>query len=219
VLDGIGSTEVGQTFASNTIDEWRDGTVGRALPPYRVSVRTPAGRPAAPGKVGDLWVAGPTLLLGYVGEPRRADRCDWLRTGDRAVIDIDGFLRLRGRSDDVELVGGISVSPLEIEAVLSRHPAVTEVAVAGVALPNGASRLQAFVVAGPHGAASRDVLAAELVELARAELAPFKVPRSVAFVDALPRTPTGKLRRFVLRSGRWGGPAGQPRAIAPNTAS
>jgi fatty-acyl-CoA synthase/benzoate-CoA ligase/fatty acid CoA ligase FadD22 len=218
VLDGIGSTEVGQTFASNTVDEWRDGTVGRALPPYRVGVRTSSGRPAAPGRVGDLWVAGPTLLLGYLGEARRADRQDWLRTGDRAVIDTDGFLRLRGRADDVELVGGISVSPLEIEAVLSRHPAVTEVAVAGVALPNGASRLQAFVVPAPDTARDGSV-AAELVELARAELAPFKVPRSVAFVDALPRTATGKLRRFVLRSGRWAGVAAQVPTSPPNASS
>jgi fatty acid CoA ligase FadD22 len=104
----------------------------------------------------------------------------------------------------VELVGGICVSPLEVEAVLSRHPAVTEVAVAAVVGADSASRLQAFVVPAP-GAPSGDVVRAELLALARAELAPFKVPRSVAFVDALPRTPTGKLRRFVLRQGGWAG--------------
>ncbi|HJV08985.1 MAG TPA: AMP-binding protein, partial [Acidimicrobiales bacterium] len=176
ILDGIGSTEVGQTFASNTLSECRDGTVGRALPPYRVEVRD-----------GVLWVAGPTLPLDHAGE--------WLCTGDRAVVDGDGFLHLQGRVDDVEQVGGISVSPLEIEAVLCRHPAVTEVAVAGVVDAEGASRLEAFVVAGgPPGD-----LEAELIALARAELAPFKVPRAVHLVDALPRTPTGKLRRFVLR--------------------
>ncbi|MDQ4090339.1 MAG: AMP-binding protein [Actinomycetota bacterium] len=175
ILDGLGSTEVGQTFASNTLAECRDGTVGRALPPYRVRVRD-----------GVLWVAGPTLPLGHAGE--------WLCTGDRAVVDEDGFLHLRGRVDDVEQVGGISVSPLEIEAVLSRHPAVTEVAVAGVVDDQGASRLEAFVVAAPT-----DALESELIALARTELAPFKVPRAVHFVDALPRTATGKLRRFVLR--------------------
>jgi acyl-coenzyme A synthetase/AMP-(fatty) acid ligase len=177
ILDGLGSTEVGQTFASNTLGACKDGTVGRALPPYRVRVRD-----------GVLWVAGPTLPIGHAGE--------WLCTGDRAVVDEDGFVHLRGRVDDVEQVGGISVSPLEIEAVLSRHPAVTEVAVAGVVDVDGASRLEAFVVAAPGTTAG---LEAELVALARAELAPFKVPRAVHFVDALPRTPTGKLRRFVLR--------------------
>lgn len=202
ILDGIGTTEVGQTFASNTLREWRDGTVGRPLPPYRVSVRDDGGRDVPPGQVGALWVAGPTLPLGYDG--------DWLCTGDRALLDGDGFLHLRGRFDDVELVGGISVPPLEIEALLSRHPAVTELAVAGVVGPDGASRLLAFVVAGA-GAPPADVLEAELLDLARAELAPFKVPRSVVLVDSLPRTPTGKLRRFVLRSGRWGQPASGPK--------
>ena len=183
ILDGLGSTEVGQTFASNTLDEWRDGTVGRALPPYRVEVR---------GDEGALWVAGPTLPLGHTGE--------WLCSGDLAVIDDDGFVHLRGRADDVEQVGGISISPQEIEAVLSRHPDVTEVAVAGVVGVDGASRLEAFVVAAPGTQAER--LERELVAMARAELAPFKVPRAVVLVDELPRTPTGKLRRFVLRQAK-----------------
>ena len=216
ILDGIGSTEVGQTFASNTLEVWRDGTVGRALPPYRVRVRDDQGAELGPGQVGGLWVAGPTLLLGYLGQPSPPAGSrdgDWLCTGDRAELDGGGFLHLRGRADDVELVGGISVSPVEIEAVLSRHPAVTEMAVAGVVGPDGASRLEAFVVAGP-GAPPHDVVEAELMALARGELAPYKVPRSVVFVEALPRTPTGKLRRFVLRTGTWGATA-QPPTTAP----
>lgn len=205
ILDGIGSTEVGQTFASNTLACWRDGTVGRALPPYRVRVCDDAGDDLAPGDVGALWVAGPTLLLGYLGDgpaPPEGRRGEWLRTGDRALLDADGFLHLRGRADDIEQVGGISVSPLEVEAVLARHPAVTEVAVASVVDAEGASRLLAFVVPAPGTGPG---LEAELLALAREELAPFKVPRSVVFVPALPRTPTGKLRRFVLRAGRWEG--------------
>jgi fatty-acyl-CoA synthase/fatty acid CoA ligase FadD22 len=219
ILDGIGSTEVGQTFASNTLDHWRDGTVGRALPPYRVSVRDGDRRELGPGRTGDLWVAGPSLLLGYLGHPDAAVPVHdgWLRTGDRAEVDGDGCLVLRGRSDDLEKVGGISVSPLEIEAVLARHPAVLEVAVAGVVGADGASRLEAFVVAAPDAGAGVGSVPAELVALARAELAPFKVPRSVVLVDALPRTATGKLRRFVLRAGAWPPPAGgQPAASAPN---
>lgn len=205
ILDGLGSTEVGQTFASNTLACWRDGTVGRALPPYRVRVCDDAGEDLAPGEVGALWVAGPTLMLGYLGDgpaPPDSRRGEWLRTGDRALLDTDGFLHLRGRADDIEQVGGISVSPLEVEAVLARHPGVTEVAVAAVVDADGASRLVAFVVPSPGSDPGLEV---ELLALARQELAPFKVPRSVVFVPALPRTPTGKLRRFVLRAGRWEG--------------
>ncbi len=216
ILDGLGSTEVGQTFASNTLDGWKDGTVGTALPPYRVTVRDHDLRSLPPGEVGALWVAGPTLPLGYLGRPAAPTEDEWLATGDRAMLDADGFLHLRGRADDVELVGGISVTPLEIEAVLSRHPAVTEVAVAGVVGADGASRLEAFVVAGP-GTESAEALEAELLATARAQLAPFKVPRRVTLVDALPRTPTGKLRRFVLRSGAWPERPGdrQPPAMVP----
>lgn len=208
ILDGIGSTEVGQTFASNTLDCVRVGTVGRALSPYRVVVRDQDGaHDLPPGELGALWVAGPTLLLGYLGDTPAATRDGWLCTGDRGFLDGDGFLHLDGRFDDVEQVGGISVSPLEIEAVLGGHPAVSEVAVAGVVGADGASRLVAFVVAGP-GAPAADVLEGELLALARAELAPFKVPREVDFVETLPRTPTGKLRRFVLRGGQ---PASDPK--------
>jgi fatty-acyl-CoA synthase/benzoate-CoA ligase/fatty acid CoA ligase FadD22 len=211
VLDGLGSTEVGQTFASNTLGEWRDGTVGRALPPYQVEVRDELGTPLGPNEVGELWVAGPTLPIGWLG-PARADARSggWLATGDRAELDGDGFVRLLGRVDDVEQVGGISVSPLEVEAVLSGHPAVSEVAVAGVIGPDGASRLEAFVVPAP-GAGEPAATAAALVALARAEMAPFKVPQAVAFVASLPRTPTGKLRRHVLRAGAWGSQSAENR--------
>lgn len=218
ILDGLGSTEVGQTFASNTLQDWRDGTVGRALPPYRVGVRDDEGDPLPPGETGSLWVSGPTVLLEYLGHPAAtaaAKRGEWLCTGDRAMVDGDGFVHLRGRSDDVELVGGVCVSPLEIEAVLDANPAVTEVAVASVVGADGASRLQAFVVPAP-GAGPAEVVAAELVAQARAALAPFKVPRSVTFVESLPRTPTGKLRRFVLRSGAWPADGPEP-AQAPAT--
>lgn len=207
LLDGLGSTEVGQTFASNTLEASRPGTVGRALPPYRVSVRDDEGGEVPAGTVGDLWVAGPTVMLEYLGRPgdtAAARRGEWLVTGDRAEVSADGFVRLHGRSDDMEMVGGICVSPLEVEAVLARHPAVTEVAVAAVPGDDGASRLTAFVVPAAGAPAS---VASDLVAMARAELAPFKVPRAVRLVDALPRTPTGKLRRFALRAG-WAGAGG-----------
>ncbi len=201
VLDGLGSTEVGQTFASNTVRTGRHGTVGRALPPYELAVRARDGTELPAGKVGPLWVRGPTVLLEYLGRAGAAtDEHGWLRTEDLACIDADGFVHLHGRSDDMEMVGGISVAPGEIEELLGGHDAVAEVAVVAVADDDGASRLQAFVVPATTGAVEPSV-ADELTALARAHLAPFKVPRTVTFVDRLPRTPTGKLRRFLLRSG------------------
>ncbi|HEX2193073.1 MAG TPA: AMP-binding protein [Acidimicrobiales bacterium] len=205
VLDGLGSTEVGQTFVSNTLEHQRDGTVGRPLPPYSVAVRDADEGELPPGAPGTLWVRGPTVLVEYLGRPdatAAVKRGEWLCTGDRAAVEPDGFVRHHGRMDDMEIVGGINVGPLEIEAVLSRHPAVMEVAVVAVRDELGASRLEAFVVP-TAGAAPHADIGEELVSLARAELAPYKVPRLVRFVDALPRTPTGKLRRFVLRSGTW----------------
>ena len=205
VLDGLGSTEVGQTFVSNTLDSQRDGTIGRVLPPYEVAVRDADGNDLPPGQSGTLWVRGPTVLVEYLGRPDATAAVksgEWLCTGDRAVIEPDGFVRHQGRVDDMEIVGGINVGPLEIEALLAGHPAVSEVAVAGVRDALGASRLEAFVVLSP-GAEPSDDLAAQLTALATERLAPHKVPRAVRFVDALPRTPTGKLRRFVLRSGEW----------------
>lgn len=205
LLDGLGSTEVGQTFVSNTVDASRPGTVGRRLPPYEVAVRDDQGE-VPEGAIGPLWVRGPTVLTEYLGRPAETAAAfdgDWLRTGDLASIDADGFVHLAGRADDMEMVGGISVAPREIEDLLSSHPAVAEVAVAGVRDPDGASRLRAFVVPD-HGRAGHEGMAAELVALARDRLASYKVPRSVVVVDALPRTPTGKLRRFMLRSGAFG---------------
>lgn len=208
ILDGLGSTEVGQTFVSNTLSAQRDGTIGRALPPYEVSVRDGGGRELGRGRLGSLWVRGPTVMLGYLGgagagaEPGLVGPDGWLGTGDRASIDADGFVTHHGRADDVEMVGGISVAPGEIEVLLGSHPAVTEVAVAGVRDAAGASRLEAFVVAG-NGDVALATVGDELMALCRAHLAPFKVPRAVRFVDGLPRTATGKLKRFVLREGGW----------------
>ena len=205
VLDGLGSTEVGQTFVSNTLEHQRDGTVGRALPPYQVAVRGDDGSDLEPRETGALWVRGPTVLLEYLNRPdatAAAKRGEWLGTGDRAAIEPDGFVRHHGRLDDIEIVGGINVGPLEIEGVLARHPAVIEVAVVALRDELGASRLEAFVVP-VSGAGPLDEVGAEIQALARAHLAAYKVPRAVRFVDALPRTPTGKLRRFVLRSGAW----------------
>ena len=210
VLDSLGTTEVGQAFVAGTLGSARAGTIGRALPPYEVAVRDDAGNDLPAGVTGTLWVRGPTVLVEYLGQPEAtAASFDgaWLRTGDRASIDEDGFVSHHGRVDDMEMVGGVTVAPQEVEEVLCTHPAVSEVAVAAVLDGYGASRLRAFVVPAP-GVEADEWLRVELDDLARSRLARFKVPRSVAFVDALPRTPTGKLRRFLLRSDPGAGPGG-----------
>lgn len=210
VLDSLGTTEVGQAFVSATLDGAPAGTLGRALPPYEISIRGDDGTERPPGSVGTLWVRGPTVLKAYLGQPQATAAAldgEWLRTGDLASVDASGFVSHHGRADDMEMVGGITVAPQEIEDLISRHPAVSEVAVASVADADGGAQLQAFVVVVP-GCAGDEGLRIELLGLARAQLAHFKVPRSVTFVDGLPRTATGKLRRFVLRSGTtWPAPS------------
>lgn len=127
-------------------------------------------------------------------------RDGWCRTGDRASVDDDGYFHLHGRVDDVEIVGGINVSPLEVEAALLDHPSVLEIAVAAVRDVMCGSRLEAFAVLEPGHDWSAG-LEGEILALARQRLASHKVPRSIVPVGSLPRTATGKLRRHVLRAG------------------
>lgn len=201
LLHGIGTTEVGQAFAHNTPTSWRAGTAGRALPPHEMRVVDEHGDPVEPDVVGRLQVRGPTVTLGIGadGEPKRTD--DWYSTGDLASIDADGFLRVTGRLDDIENVGGIKVHPLEVENLFITHPLVREAAVCAVVHDDGLVQLRGYVVRadGPLG---DDELADELIALARRHLTAYKVPRKVVFVPSLPRTGSGKLRRHVVRG--WG---------------
>ncbi|MGM1062278.1 class I adenylate-forming enzyme family protein [Saccharothrix sp. Mg75] len=201
LLNGIGTTEVGQAFTHNTFAARRVGTVGRALPPFEVRVVDDSGAPVGPDVVGRLQVRGPTVTLGVAedGSPRRTR--DWYATGDTASVDVDGFVRVTGRLDDVENVGGIKLHPLEVEHLLAGHPQVREAAVCAVAADGGPARLRAYVVRA-DGPAGDDELAADLVALARRDLTAYKVPREIRFVPSLPRTGSGKLRRHVVRGWR-----------------
>ncbi|WP_326665248.1 benzoate-CoA ligase family protein [Streptomyces canus] len=204
VLEQIGSTEAGHAFCANSFGHNRPGTVGRPVPGFEVELRDRAGHPVPDGTEGELWVRGPTVTPGYLNRPEESERTlvgGWLATRDRAVREADGTYRHLGRADDMEMVGGITVSPLEVEAVLRAHPAVKEVAVVAVTDGRGVGRLRAFVV--PVAPVPDGSLQEDLLGLARAQLAPFKVPRSVSLVPSLPRTPTGKLRRHLVRRGAW----------------
>ncbi|MFD0687770.1 AMP-binding protein [Actinomadura fibrosa] len=217
VLDGLGSTEVGHTFVSNTVDRRRRGALGVVLPPYEIEIRTGTGR-ARPGEPGALHVRGPSVMAGYLGRPERTREVlgadGWLRTGDLAHVDADGFVHHHGRALDRITVSGEPVLPLEVERVLGQHPGVVEVAVvANGAAPRGGNgpsgaggdaagalpeqTLSAFVVI-EAGVRPTAALERELLALAGARLARHKVPRTVTFMDELPRTSTGKIRRNAL---------------------
>ncbi|WP_367127915.1 class I adenylate-forming enzyme family protein [Saccharothrix sp. HUAS TT1] len=199
LLNGIGSTEAGQAFTHNTPTARRVGTVGRALPPFEVRVVDDGGDPVGPDVVGRLELRGPTVTLGVHedGTAKRTD--DWYASGDLASIDADGFVRVTGRLDDIENVGGIKVHPLEVEHLLTGHPQVREAAVSATTDADGSVHLRAHVVRA-DGPLADDALADALLTLARDHLTPYKVPRKVAFVPALPRTGSGKLRRHVVRT-------------------
>ncbi|MBB5077424.1 AMP-binding protein [Nonomuraea endophytica] len=205
VLDQLGSTEAGHAFCSNTAWSDEPGTIGHPLPGYEVALRDKNGALVTLGQ-GEIWVRGDAVMIEYLGRPEqtaRALRGGWLRTGDLAEYVDGGALKHCGRADDMEMVGGITVSPTEIERVLAEHPAVAEVAVAVVRDERGAGRLRAYVVLGVEHGSGATGLEDELIGLARRRLAPYKVPRSVEVRPALPRTPTGKLRRFAVREGKW----------------
>ncbi len=201
VLNQLGATEIGCAATANTLGHNVAGTIGRVVPGFEIQLRDALGEPVGVETEGDLWVRGAAMMSGYLNRPEATEAVlvdGWLYTRDRAVRHGDGTYTHVARTDDLEMVGGITMSPMEVEDVLRTHHAVREVAVAAVADHSGATKLRAFVVPGTGAAVD---LESELIALARSRLAPFKVPRSVHLVDALPRTSTGKLRRFVLRNG------------------
>ncbi|GAA1286684.1 class I adenylate-forming enzyme family protein [Saccharothrix xinjiangensis] len=203
LLNNIGTTEVGQAFAANTPTARRVGTVGRPLPPCEVRVVDERGDPVGPDVVGGLQVRSPTVTLGVDDDGAPVRTRDWYATGDLGSFDADGFLRVTGRVDDIENVGGIKVHPLEVEHLLVGHRLVREAAVCAVTDHDGATRLRAYAVRadGPVGgdAPADDELADELIASLRRDLTAYKVPREVVFVPSLPRTGSGKLRRHVVR--------------------
>jgi benzoate-CoA ligase family protein len=199
-LDGLGSTEALHHVTSARPDDVVVGSAGRPLDGYRIEVRTRDGDVVREGEQGELWVTGPTLFAGYWRRPdvtRDVRRDGWIRTGD-AVRVREGHLFHEGRLDDLFKLGGMWVSPRGIEDVLREHPLVTDAAVVMVEDSIGVPVLKAFVVPSQGNEAA---LRTELARHCRDRLAMFKRPRYVEVVGELPRTPTGKLRRFVLREG------------------
>ncbi|XVS67874.1 class I adenylate-forming enzyme family protein [Actinosynnema sp. CA-299493] len=201
LLNGIGTTEVGQAFTHNTRSARRFGTAGRPLPPFEVRVVDDRGEPLEPNMIGRLQVRGPTITLGVHDDGTAKRTADWYATGDLASTDPDGYVTVTGRLDDIENVGGIKIHPLEVEELLAGHPLVREAAVCAVTDDDGSSRLHAYVVR-TEGPLDDTELADALTTLTRHHLTAYKVPRKILFVPSLPRTGSGKLRRHVVRTWR-----------------
>ena len=201
ILDGLGSTEMLHIFLSNREGDVRYGTSGRAVPGYRLKVVAETGEPAAPGEIGELWVSGDSSAIAYWNQREKSLATfhgPWTRTGDKYVVDEEGYYHYRGRTDDMLKVGGQWVSPFEVESALLGHEAVLEAAVVAAEDDRGLVKPKAFVV--PREGVEPDAeLASALQEFVKDRLAPFKYPRWIEFASDLPKTATGKIQRFRLR--------------------
>ena len=198
IIDGIGSTEMLHIYLSNVPGKVRYGTTGWPVPGYEIELRGEDGGPVPDGEPGDLYIKGPSSAILYWGnreKSRETFQGAWTKSGDKYVRNADGTYTYSGRSDDMLKVSGVYVSPFEVEATLVQHPAVLEAAVIGVPDENGLVRSKAFVVL-KAGEQSDE---AELKAFVKDRLAPFKYPRTIEFIDELPKTATGKIQRFRLR--------------------
>jgi benzoate-CoA ligase family protein len=205
ILDGIGTTEIGHIFLSNRANTCRPGSSGTPVPGYQIRLVDEDGSDVPPGELGDLLVRGDSIMSGYWNRPEataRTLRGEWIVTGDKYSQDQEGYFFHGGRSDDMLKVGGIWVSPVEVEGVIASHPAVLECAVVGERDDDGLVKAHAYVTLR-HAAAPVDLEAA-IKDFAREELAPYKCPRRVTVVPELPKTATGKTQRYRLRD-RTGG--------------
>lgn len=198
IIDGIGSTEMLHIFISHREDEARPGATGKAVPGYRARVVDDDGNELPPGTVGKLAVQGPTGCR-YLNDARQRNYVQhgWNLTGDAYLMDADGYFVYQARTDDMIISAGYNIAAPEVEEALMQHPVVAECAVIGVPDAERGQIVKAFVVLRA-GHAAGDAMARELQDFVKSTVAPYKYPRAVAFVDQLPRTPTGKLQRFRL---------------------
>src|SRR5690606_16173475 len=211
LMDGIGSTEMLHIFIGCRAEEGRAGATGKVVPGYRAKVIDEQGNEVPRGMVGRLAVQGPTgcRYLADVANQRKYVEKGWNLTGDAYRQDEDGYFRYEARTDDIIVSSGYNISGVEVENTLMGHPAVAECAVVGVPDEARGHLVKAFiVVAQAHEGG--DALARELQDYVKSQIAPYKYPRAIEFVDTLPRTLTGKLQRFRLRAAAGTAPSGEP---------
>lgn len=202
ILDGIGSTELLHIFLSNRPGDIRPGSSGRVVEGYELRIVDDDGAEVEQGQVGNLHVKGESAAQFYLHDSIRSRRTflgEWVDTGDKYYQDEDGYFWHAGRADDMLKVGGIWVSPVEVESTLIGHPAVLECAVVGRADPSELIKPKAFVVPAP-GTDPTDSLAQDLIDYCAREMAAYKRPRWIEFVETLPKTATGKIQRYRLRA-------------------
>jgi 4-hydroxybenzoate-CoA ligase len=201
ILDGIGSTEMLQTFLSNRPGDIRFGSAGKPVPGYDVKIVDESARELPAGEIGELVVRGPTAGEGYWNQRaknRRTFAGEWVHTGDKFVRDLDGYYHYCGRTDDMFKVNGMWVSPFEVEAALISHEAVLEAAVIGKADGDGLMKPKAFIVL-KDGYGADDQLLETLRLHVKERAGAWKYPRWIDIRPDLPRTATGKIQRFKLR--------------------
>lgn len=200
MIDGIGATELLHIFIASAGAAIRPGATGKPVPGYQACILDVDGVPVGPGVIGRLAVKGPTGCR-YLDDERQGDYVQggWNITGDAYEMDADGYFYYRSRTDDMIISAGYNIAGAEVEEALLHHPAVAECAVVGRLDPERGQVVEAHVVlrAGQVGS---DELACELQEFVKAQIAPYKYPRAILFKEKLPRTETGKLQRFKLRT-------------------
>ena len=202
LLDVVGSTEATHDFLANRPGRAKAGSSGEVTPAFEAKIVDDEGREVPMGEVGNLLVKGDATAPYYWNKHEQTQRMmlgEWLKTGDTYYCDADGYYWYCGRSDDMMKVGGLWVSPIEIENTLFEHPAVLESGVIGAADSDGLLKPKAYVVLKSEYKPS-DQLRVDLQNLVKSKLAPYKYPRWVEFVDDLPKTVTGKIQRFRLRA-------------------
>jgi len=199
LMDGIGATEMLHIFIAAREDEIRPGATGKPVPGYEAKVIGPDGADLPPGMVGRLAVRGPTGCR-YLDDPRQTQYVieGWNVTGDSYLIDEDGYFWYQARNDDMIVSSGYNIAGPEVEAALLTHEAVAETGVVGAPDEERGMVVKAYIVLRAGWEPGPD-LAEALQEHVKAEIAPYKYPRRIDFVEALPKTQTGKLQRFALR--------------------
>ena len=202
IIDGIGSTEMMHIFISHTPERVRRGATGYAIPGYQATILDDEGNECKPGEVGKLAVKGPTGCR-YLADDRQKNYVPWPDkgwnvTGDAYLRDEDGYFFYQARTDDMIISAGYNIAGPEVETALLAHPAVAECGVVGWPDDERGTIVKAFVVLKPDNAKS-DEMKKTLQEYVKQNIAPYKYPRAIEFMDSLPRTETGKVQRFKLR--------------------
>ncbi len=199
ILDGIGSTEMLHIYCTNRVGANKPGSSGSTVPGYEVKLVGLEGEEVATGETGNMYVKGDSALAGYWhrrDKNKASLQGEWYFTGDRYHLDSDGYYWYEGRADDMMKIGGLWVSPIEIESALLEHPDVLEAAVVGVRV-EGLTKIKAFVV--PEREPVVEGLDGQLQEWCKEHLQRYRFPQFVEFVAELPKTTTGKIQRYKLR--------------------